>query len=137
MLIEPKLVEVWCETQDDITLVWKRNGNFEIEFVQVKGAESDQLWSMAMLCGKQGKAKRSIFEKSFVNDRCRETVLFRMVTLRPVSSELKILSYDKGSESKSSSYRYSSMRLTPLGKGLSEDSLANAWYGWSKLVTVL
>ena len=103
MLIEPELVEVWCETQDDITLVWKRNRNFEIEFVQVKGAESDQLWSLAMLCGKQGKAKTSIFEKSFANDRCRETVSFRMVTLRPVSSELKILLYDKASEFRSGS----------------------------------
>lgn len=94
MLLDPELVEVWCETQDDITLIWERSGVVEIEFVQVKGNEGT-LWSQAMLCAKEGKpTSRSILEKSLANDRCVEPVCFRLVTLRPVNDELKILTHD-------------------------------------------
>ena len=44
MLLDPTLEEVWCETQDDITLIRKPNGKIQVEFVQVKRNENDQLW---------------------------------------------------------------------------------------------
>ena len=37
MAMSSDLNEVWCETHDDITLIWCRSGIDEVEFVQVKG----------------------------------------------------------------------------------------------------
>lgn len=99
MLADAELSEVWCETQDDITLIWTRRAGIQIEFIQVKGSETDQLWSPAMLCAKEDKAiAKSILEKSLSNDRCLEPVAFRIVTLRPVNDELKILISDRDSK---------------------------------------
>ena len=53
MLEEAKLSQVWCETQDDVTLLWLNGGGEEIEFVQVKAHEFDQLWSIAKLLEKE------------------------------------------------------------------------------------
>ena len=36
LLEEPTLLEVWCETHDDITLIWQGKASQEVEFVQVK-----------------------------------------------------------------------------------------------------
>lgn len=98
MLLNPQLLEVWCEAQDDITLIWKRNGLLEVEFIQVKSNESDQLWSIAMLCDRDGKkVGHSILEKSLANDRCSEPHCFRIVTLRPVQTSLTILLHELNS----------------------------------------
>ncbi len=35
--------EVWCETHDDFTLIWCRSGIDEVEFVQVKDMDLDQM----------------------------------------------------------------------------------------------
>lgn len=118
------LTTVWCEADDDVTLVWRmptpagngapqdeREGSseesigieagastsLEVEFVQVKGNEHDQLWSPALLCrqkkGQNGRAiaKSSILEKSLLRDRYREPARFRIVTIRPVKRELELL----------------------------------------------
>jgi hypothetical protein len=49
MLKTVTLRQVWCENQDDITLIWQGQASEEAEFVQVKSNEPDQLWSIAML----------------------------------------------------------------------------------------
>lgn len=49
MLENPTLSQVWCETQDDVTLLWGHASGEEVEFVQVKSNEFDQLWSIAKL----------------------------------------------------------------------------------------
>ena len=36
LLEEPTLLEVWCETHDDITLIRQGQATQEVEFVQVK-----------------------------------------------------------------------------------------------------
>jgi hypothetical protein len=92
MILSPHLIEVWCETQDDITLIHRFDGYEHIEFVQVKGAELNQLWTSALLCAGQDGSK-SIVEKLLAQDRCSEKCSFRIVTLREVSSELKVLTY--------------------------------------------
>jgi hypothetical protein len=98
MLGDSKLDQVWCETQDDITLIWKVNGNVTVEFVQVKSNELNQLWSIAMLCERDGKGPgHSILEKSLSNDRCKEPASFRIVTVRPVQTELAILRHSMDS----------------------------------------
>ncbi|HUT44305.1 MAG TPA: dsDNA nuclease domain-containing protein, partial [Desulfobacterales bacterium] len=43
------LEQVWCETQDDITLIWNIDGNESVEFVQAKSSNLNQLWSVAEL----------------------------------------------------------------------------------------
>jgi hypothetical protein len=102
MLSEPRLLQVWCETQDDITLIWKgaeEPSSEEVEFVQVKSNELDQLWSIALLCQQDNKAASatSILEKSLQYDRCTEPCRFRIVTLRPPNKDLEILTHNHAS----------------------------------------
>ena len=99
MLETPALVRVHCETHDDILLVWSPvPAQFAVaEFVQVKSGEPDKLWSVADLCQrKKGAVGSSIFEKSLGRDKHREISRFRMVTVRPVVSALKILCHPCG-----------------------------------------
>ena len=37
LVVNPTLKQVWCETQDDITLIWDAPDGELVEFVQVKG----------------------------------------------------------------------------------------------------
>jgi hypothetical protein len=98
-LTNPYLTQVWCETQDDITLIWDDEPGERVEFVQVKGNEPDQLWSISLLCQRDTKKKpadrvgTSILERSLTYDRCSEPCCFRIVTAMPVKEELKILTY--------------------------------------------
>lgn len=92
----PDLLQVWCETHDDITLIWQSSSGEEVEFVQVKSHDLDQLWTLAKVCerDKKGKIEKpgtSIYERSLANDRCAEPCRFRLVTCRPVHSDLAIL----------------------------------------------
>jgi len=103
LLKNDSLEEVWCENQDDSTLIWNTNGQDKVEFVQVKGQEFDQLWSVAKLCERNKKdghaiAGSSILERSLAYDRCLEPCCFRVVTIRPVQDELEALTYPLGSE---------------------------------------
>jgi hypothetical protein len=92
MLETPSLLKVHCETHDDILLVHAQDG-LEIriaEFVQVKAGEPNKLWSVADLCQrKKSKVNTSIFERSLGRDQHQEESRFRLVTLRPVVSELE------------------------------------------------
>jgi Cap4-like dsDNA endonuclease family protein len=106
MLTDSFLKEVWCETQDDITLIWQDGATERVEFIQVKNNQLDGLWSVAKLCsrdaaGKQPndsslKAKRigtSILERSLAYDRCQEACCFRVVTSWQVDKQLKFLTF--------------------------------------------
>lgn len=50
MLLGGGLLEVWCEAEDDIVLVWLINNVEWFEFVQVKGNDLGQAWTVAKLC---------------------------------------------------------------------------------------
>jgi|GEM_PF-1002239 len=102
MLANPQLVKVHFETHDDLILVWDIGAPPLIaEFVQVKGAEDDKLWSVADLCLRKKRAVgSSIFEKSLDRDQHDETARFRIVTLRPVVSLLTPLTYERGLEAR-------------------------------------
>lgn len=93
MLSDPTLVEVWCETEDDITLLWQTADGLVVELVQVKASELPQLWSVALLC--QGAAM-SIVAKSMAHDRCCEPCLFRLVTRVDVHPALRPLRLERG-----------------------------------------
>lgn len=104
MLRDTNILRVQCETHDDLVIVYSatENENAVAEFVQVKALEKDQLWSIANLCEqKNKKAGTSLFETSLGRDRHSETSRFRIVTLRPVNSDLAILSHPVGAEARS------------------------------------
>lgn len=96
MLEDPNIEKIHCETHDDIVLVSTREGATEriAEYVQVKAGEADQLWSVSSLCQrKKGKTGSSIFETSLARDMHKERAVFRIVTLRDVNNDLKLLTY--------------------------------------------
>lgn len=106
MLQDDELIEVWCETLDDITLVRNNGGQYEFEFVQAKSNEFDHFWSVAELCKRDKKTVnpelktkvqkktevgKSILEKLLDNERGIEPCKFRLVTSLPVNDDLKVL----------------------------------------------
>jgi hypothetical protein len=93
MLGDPRLTEVWCETEDDVTLLWDFGQGTVVEFVQVKANELDQLWSVSLLCG--GGVADSIVAKSLAHDRCVEPCWFRVVTRADIHSDLRPLCLDR------------------------------------------
>lgn len=100
MLETPTILKVHCETHDDILLVRLADDSTRVaEFVQVKGTEQDKLWSVADLCKRKGSAPgTSVCEKSIGRDQHDERARFRIVTLRPVTSELEILTFPCGTK---------------------------------------
>jgi Cap4 dsDNA endonuclease len=85
MLACEELLAVWCETLDDITLVWRKDSQEKFEFVQVKNNKFSHFWSVAELCkpgkGKSGEAtisgSGSILEKSLAHEQGAEPCSFR------------------------------------------------------------
>lgn len=99
MLETASLLKVHCETHDDVLLVRALNDSDRrlAEYVQVKASEPDKLWSIADLCQrKKATLGTSIFEKSLARDRHEEESRFRLVTLRPVTTALKMLTFPHG-----------------------------------------
>ncbi len=85
MLLGGGPIEVWCEAEDDIVQVWLVGTVEWFEFVQVKGNELGQAWTVPKLCEreaiKDGKGPgRCIAEKSLAHDRGDEKCRFRVVT---------------------------------------------------------
>jgi hypothetical protein len=97
MLCRANLLEVWCETYDDIVLVWAtQNGAEVIEFTQVKNEALPQLYSIAVLMEQEKKKLgTSLFERSLSRDTCSEEVRFRFVTSRALAAELSPLALDR------------------------------------------
>jgi hypothetical protein len=90
MIADASIKRVHCETHDDIAVVKVENATDVVEYVQVKSNEPDSLWSVASLCA---KADESVCAKSLRRDQHKETSRFRIVTLRDVHSDLKLLTY--------------------------------------------
>ena len=93
MIESDDLLQVQCETYDDITLVWQNYTVEKVEFVQVKRIDLDQLWSIAKLCQREKGNGSSILEKSLKRERCVEECIFRIVTDTGVRNELDLLTY--------------------------------------------
>lgn len=95
MFFDEGPAEVWCEAEDDIVLVWSAHGHEIFEFVQVKGTDLKQAWTIAKLCAgestKDGSKKSSIVEKSLSHDRGLEDCRFRVVTQWAPESLLDVL----------------------------------------------
>jgi len=97
MLEDPVIQKVHFETHDDLVVVRVADECPIAEFVQVKGGEINQLWTVAVVCKSENGAGSSILERSLARDACREHSNFRLITLRQVGSELKPLTYPRDS----------------------------------------
>ena len=55
MMLDDSIKEIWCETHDDITLLFEIYSTKElrVEFIQVKAHELDQLWSVAKITARE------------------------------------------------------------------------------------
>ena len=95
MLASSGVLQVQCETYDDITLIWQNDSTEKVEFVQVKKIDLDQFWTIAKLCEKEKGDGSSILEKSLKREGCAEECIFRIVTDVDVKKELDILTYHK------------------------------------------
>ncbi len=102
MVTAATLLEVWCETYDDIVLVWSLPTGLErMEFVQVKNEELDQLYSVAkVLVRESAKEGTSLFERSLARDTCTEATRFRLITSRQLQPDLKPLTFSRDDESR-------------------------------------
>jgi hypothetical protein len=113
MLSDASIKEVWCEAHDDVTLILQVLNSEEVEFVQVKGNEYNQLWSITLLCQqdaavekeeeekggkKEKKSGTSIIERSLSRHCCCEPCRFRIVTALPPMDDLKPLTFSLQSE---------------------------------------
>jgi hypothetical protein len=127
MLSDETLIEVWCETLDDITIIRVNEDDEVFEFVQVKNNQFDHFWSVSDFCKRESKTENkktlkkvnsSIFEKLFANERdnVRERCLFRMVTALEVKDDLKILKLPLDSPSRTAT----SDKLYKLGSEIEE-----------------
>lgn len=125
MLSTPELIEVSCETYDDILLIWRVNGAKIVEFVQVKAEHPDQLWTVAKLCGRTKTNQNlsgtgtSILEKSLARDQYIEPSWFRIVTSRQVDSTLLILILERSQKIQSISDSRFDILNNDIGKRLS------------------
>lgn len=92
MLENATLLQVECETADDISLRWAIPGGEAIEYVQVKTTEGDSKWSISELTNRTPKnaVGTSLAEKSLNCDRHPGIPLFRFVTTRDVRGELRL-----------------------------------------------
>jgi len=100
MMEDQSIIKIHCETHDDILIVRNTEDANQncAEYVQVKATEYNQLWTIATLCNRtDGKDGTSVLEKSLAHDRHKEQSRFRIVTLRQVSADLKLLTYPVGS----------------------------------------
>ncbi|WP_109450893.1 Hachiman antiphage defense system protein HamA [Azospirillum sp. TSH64] len=83
MLNSPAILQVECETADDITVRWIIDGKKANEYVQVKTTDGDKKWTVTDLVSRtDGRAGTSIAERSLDCDRYEEEPLFRLVTIR-------------------------------------------------------
>lgn len=90
MLNSLTLKEIWLETHDDIMLFWEDRGLITVEFVQVKAINQLSRWSVPLICG-SGNTSDSIVKKLMDQDRCAESVLFRIISSYDVNHELSVL----------------------------------------------
>ena len=94
MLLGGGPVEVWCEAEDDIVQVWYVGDDECFEFVQVKGNELGQAWTMAKL------GELEILRKSLAHDRASERCRFRLVTRWKPEDTLSCLTAGFGTEAR-------------------------------------
>ena len=89
MMHNTDIIQIECETGDDIVLRRNDGGAEIIEYVQVKTTESDSKWNIKELTTRvKSKVGSSVCEKSLLCDKHGETAWFRFVSTRDISTKL-------------------------------------------------
>ncbi|MBB2697491.1 DUF1837 domain-containing protein [Rhizobium phaseoli] len=92
LLSDPTLLQVECETADDIALRWRRSGASLSEYVQVKITDGDSNWNLTEICARTVKrVGTSLVETSIGADKFPGDALFRFVSIRGVNHTLRPL----------------------------------------------
>jgi hypothetical protein len=95
---------VWCEINDDITLITNENGQDCVEFIQIKNERRDSLWSVANITYREDEREgASIVERSLSHDCYREPCSFRIISSADIRRELRLLEVPIGHPSRSPS----------------------------------
>lgn len=83
MLNDSSILQVECETADDVTVRWMTDGIAINEYVQVKTTDGDGKWTVQELVARTAsRPGTSIAERSLACDAHDELPLFRLVTVR-------------------------------------------------------
>jgi len=131
MLDDAAIVEVLCETHDDIVVMRVAE---VVEYVQVKSNASDSPWSIASLICKptksEGKTKRSIYQTLLERDEARERSIFRLVTLRHVNKDLRPLTFPLESQSRGAEELAEIVKAIEKSKPLSVSKKGNGARYW-------
>lgn len=85
MLDDENIEEVWFETEDDIVLLINRGDKKVVELIQVKSNDLTSRWSISQL------VKLEVLQKSLQRGRCKEDVVYKVVTSYDVNTDLEIL----------------------------------------------
>ncbi|KRQ12307.1 hypothetical protein AOQ73_04150 [Bradyrhizobium pachyrhizi] len=89
MIGDPRIVQVECETSDDITRILRFEGREFPEYVQVKTTDRDKNWTATEIASRANKnAPTSLIEKSLLADKHGPGARFRIVTRRSVNASL-------------------------------------------------
>ncbi|MGY4228616.1 hypothetical protein ACVMIH_005977 [Bradyrhizobium sp. USDA 4503] len=92
MIGDPRIVQVECETSDDITRILRFEGREFPEYVQVKTTDRDKNWTATEIASRANKnAPTSLIEKSLLADKHGPGARFRIVTRRSVNASLRAL----------------------------------------------
>ncbi|AWM05009.1 HamA C-terminal domain-containing protein [Bradyrhizobium symbiodeficiens] len=92
MLDDRRVVQVECETSDDITRVLHQDDLEIVEYIQVKTTDRDKKWTSTELTARVTKDNpTSLVEKSLLADRHQPSARFRIVTRRSVNASLAAL----------------------------------------------
>lgn len=83
MLNDHSMLQVECETADDVTIRWSTDEGRINEYIQVKTTDGDSKWSVQELVVRdKNRPGTSIAERSLACDAYDEFPLFRLVTVR-------------------------------------------------------
>ncbi len=90
LLQTQNLVQVECETGDDIALRWDDGNRQTNEYVQVKTTDDDKKWSLTEICQRSPASAKgtSIVERSLGTEAFPGPSMFRFVSARDVRHEL-------------------------------------------------
>lgn len=93
LLQVPNLVQVECETGDDIALRWDDGSKQVPEYVQVKSTDDSSKWSLTEICQRSPASSKgtSIVERSLACEALPGPSLFRFVSVRDVRQDLVAL----------------------------------------------
>ncbi|MBP1806875.1 hypothetical protein J2Z33_002742 [Rubellimicrobium aerolatum] len=83
------VMQLECETGDDVVVRRNEAGSVINEYIQVKTTEKDSKWNIAELIARDsGRKGSSVCEKSLLCDKHGDTAWFRLVTTRQVCTKL-------------------------------------------------